>query len=304
MVSPATSSTVALPGPERRHRGGRSSRRRRARSSGRRDASRPPPPRARRAYSRRRPGTDLPRAVHLVAEAPRPGRRAARRDRWPRGDRRPPSRLGRLQYATGRRAASAPRVPRLTASIGSTPARRVQSTNSSVPTMLGSIVRQARSNRGRPRRRGGRCRPPSRSRRRSCRPDSGRSSRPSSRTSASDVVTPAVGVGGGVPGLVDAAVDGATHVLDEDAEDPLVDDPDRRRRRVDRSSGHQPSVGLGQVVVPLDELDGRADERSAVALSGRSTEDVPTATLMRPGLDDAPVGRRRCRRTARSRGGT
>ena len=52
---------------------------------------------------------------------------------------------GKLQYSTRRRAPSGPRVPRLTASIGSSSACRHQSMNSLVPKVLGSIVSQARS---------------------------------------------------------------------------------------------------------------------------------------------------------------
>ena len=52
---------------------------------------------------------------------------------------------GKLQYSTRLRAASPPRVPRLTASIGSTSAARHQSTNSLVPKVFGSVVNQARS---------------------------------------------------------------------------------------------------------------------------------------------------------------
>ena len=54
---------------------------------------------------------------------------------------------GALQYSTSARAESIPPVPRLTASIGSAPAFRVQAMNSSVPTRLGSSERQARSSR-------------------------------------------------------------------------------------------------------------------------------------------------------------
>ena len=52
---------------------------------------------------------------------------------------------GWLQYSTRLRAASPARVPRLTASIGSTPAARHQSMNSLVPNAFGSVVNQARS---------------------------------------------------------------------------------------------------------------------------------------------------------------
>src|SRR6476659_7526755 len=52
---------------------------------------------------------------------------------------------GWLQYSTRLRAASPPRVPRLTASIGSTSAARHHSTNSLVPKVLGSVDIHARS---------------------------------------------------------------------------------------------------------------------------------------------------------------
>ena len=89
--------------------------------------------------------TDLPRAVHLVAEAPGPDPVRLGDGRWPPAGRRARCPTARCSTRRGREPPSAPRVPRFTASIGSTPTRRAQAMNSSVPTMLGSIDRQARS---------------------------------------------------------------------------------------------------------------------------------------------------------------
>jgi hypothetical protein len=71
-------------------------------------------------------------------------------------------------------------------------------------------------------------------------------------------------VGGAVTGLVDAAVDGAAHVLDERAEDPLVR-LGHREGRIDHhprrvSFHHQPPLGRGPAAA------ARAARRSVVSL--------------------------------------
>ena len=133
-----------LPRAERRHPGSRSCRRRPARSRDRRGAS-PARPRPRDGRSPRRScsrsATDRPSRCRGTTS----GSRTARHGRSPHAGPRRRVPTGALQYSTRSRAASAPRVPRLTASIGSTPASRLHATNSSVPTRLGSIERHARS---------------------------------------------------------------------------------------------------------------------------------------------------------------
>ncbi len=133
---------------------------------------------------------------------------------------------GWLQYSTRLRAASPARVPRLTASIGSMPAARHQSTNSLVPKVFGSVVNQARSSRA------------------------GRSvdgSDPVLPIVAGDevaariahdrraelldegehVAAEAVRIGGRMAGLVDAAIDATAEMLDEGAEQAGVGSADR-----------------------------------------------------------------------------
>ena len=90
---------------------------------------------------------DLPRPVHLVAQAPQPD--AVRVGVAVGGApvRRSGCRSARCSTRPGCGPHRRPRVPRLTASIGSAPASLVQAMNSSVPTRFGSIERHARSSR-------------------------------------------------------------------------------------------------------------------------------------------------------------
>ena len=257
----------------------RSCRRRRARSTDRRGASRGRP-RPRDGRSRRRSCGRSATGRPSRCRGTRSGSRTARHGRWPPAGRRPRYPTGALQYSTRSRAASAPRVPRFTASIGSTPASRAHATNSSVPTRLGSIERHARSCRSGPL---------------VARPDAvlpvvaghevatrvadGRHAEPSDEVD--DVVAPAIGIRRRVPRLVDPAVDRPAHVLDERPEDPFVDDADRRGRVDHRPGISQPSSRSGSASARAARSSARSGSR--VAVSGRSTDEVPTSIPIVPG---------------------
>ena len=159
----------------------------------------------------------------------RAGPRTAPRRRACAAGRRARCRPGRVGVLEQVDASCTPRVPRLTAIIGSTPARAPSCMNSSRPNALVSMA--ARPGRaGAAGRRAGRRRPPSGSRRRSCRPGSGPPSRRARGSGRRRRARKPCGVGGRVAGLVDAGVDAAAHVLDEGAEQAAVDRADRRRR--------------------------------------------------------------------------
>ena len=134
---------------------------------------------------------------------------------------------GWLQYSTRLRAASPPRVPRLTASIGSTPASRHQSMNSLVPKLVGLGRHPGEIEPARPLLRradavlpvvagdeiAARIAHDGRRRARAPAP-----ARPGGSRCASAV---------GMTGLEDAAIDAAAEMLDEGAEQPRVGRADR-----------------------------------------------------------------------------
>ncbi len=172
---------------------------------------------------------ELPRAVHLVAEAPHPdaerlgaavgdalvGQRGAGADVGVL------EQVERLQRAAG---AEVDGEHQLAADLVE-PRRR---TRAGRPRWSRWSARPGRGGAGAPRA-GRRC-PPSGSRRRSCRRGSGWS-RPRARcTSSMTSCAEALGVGRRVAGLVDAVVDAAAEVLDERAEQSAVDGADREVR--------------------------------------------------------------------------